>query len=70
MTLNQSRDQILQLCNELNRACARSREDWNDEVRAQFDREYIQELHSDIPMFLQSLEDLSRIIQQAKDSIK
>lgn len=55
---------------ELNRRFARTQEEWNDEVRAQFERDFWQSLHGDMPNYLQSLEDLGRIVQQAKQHVK
>jgi len=70
MSLNQLHNQISQCWIELNREFSRSQEEWNDEVRAQFDREYWHGLHGEMPVYINALDDLARTVQNAKQNVK
>jgi len=70
MSLQQNLQQINQDWLQLNRKFSNIREQWNDDVRTQFERDYWEVIHKEMPVFLQSLEELANIILQAHTEIK
>ena len=70
MSLHQSHNRISQAWAEINRRFTRSQDEWNDEVREQFERDYWQELHHDMPIYLQALGDLVGSVQQARQNVR
>lgn len=70
MSISQNHQQITQAWKKLHQDIVRSREEWNDDVSQQFERDYWQTLNQDVPAYLQSLEELDRAIKAALQKIR
>lgn len=69
MSLENNISQIDYIWKHLARKFNSSHDEWNDDVRDQFDITYWNPLHESMPVYLQSLEELSHVVQQAKQNI-
>lgn len=70
MSFSQNIREISQSWIEMKRKFTRSYEEWSDDVREQLEHEYFQEISHVVPEYLQALEDLEEVVEQARRSVK
>ena len=70
MPLSQSLQALTKVWAQLNIKISRSQEEWNDSVRKEFEREYWQTLPQQMSQFFQSIDDLQKTIQKAKQKVR
>jgi hypothetical protein len=58
------------LWNRIERRFDTSHDEWNDQIRDQFDREYWEPLRGMMPNYMKSLDDLNHVVQQAKQNVR
>lgn len=69
MSLSQSLQTLSQSWTQLNKRVSRSQEEWDDSVRKEFEREYWQTLPQQMPQFIQSIDDLHKVIEKARQKV-
>ena len=70
MSLELRHRQLSQRWKDLQRMWVSTQEGWNDDVRRHFERVYWQQVKSVLPDYLSQLEELTRVIQQAKRDVR
>lgn len=70
MSMSQSISALNEIWNNLERKFNVSHEEWDDDVRKQFDNDYWRYIDIVMPAYFQSLDELDKVIRQVKQNIK
>ena len=69
MSLDQNHNSLFQVWGNFQKAWRKVCEEWDDNVRNRFERDYWNNVRSTVPGYLKSLEELAQTIHQARQSI-